>query len=110
LSQANGFLSPVGISHRVFTLMFALWRVSLSLTAGIEDWHIGGTDIVAVDAVDGFLMGIDPQEVMTTKLGYEAGQNRMHRQLHLSVLEGLRPLAGLSADNGSICSFRCHTD
>jgi len=38
---------------------------------------IAGRDIVAVDSVASFLMGIDPEEVMTVKLGYKAGLGEM---------------------------------
>ena len=39
---------------------------------------IAGKDIVAVDSVASFLMGIEPEEVMTIKLGYEAGLGEMN--------------------------------
>ena len=38
---------------------------------------IAGGDIVAVDAVASFLMGIEPEEVMTIKLGHKAGLGEM---------------------------------
>lgn len=38
---------------------------------------IAGRDIVAVDSVASFLMGIEPEEVMTTKLGHQAGLGEM---------------------------------
>lgn len=39
---------------------------------------IAGKDIVAVDSVAAFLMGIEPEEVMTIKLGHEAGLGEMN--------------------------------
>ncbi len=42
------------------------------------DLLLAGRDIVAVDSVAGYLMGIEPEEVMTTKLGYEAGLGEMN--------------------------------
>jgi uncharacterized protein (DUF362 family) len=38
---------------------------------------VAGKDIVAVDSVASFLMGIDPEEVLTIKLGHKAGLGEM---------------------------------
>jgi uncharacterized protein (DUF362 family) len=39
---------------------------------------IAGKDIVSIDSVASFLMGIDPKEVLTIRLGYEAGLGEMN--------------------------------